>query len=310
MPQSKKLKRTIFFYELEFSFVDSFTATNEYPIESLFNTISSLVRTKASIRYQNYGEKSIFMQDVKHQNDTKKITGKLRAIRKDMLPELMNTNTDISREIDAKEDEGLVETTHFVINLASSKTVMAIEYNQFGAKIQDFTNYTQTLGINKGILKQVKFIPIVSDTLDKLKDRINRCSELNVRVERNNIPKIKTLDENLYSALKAAQDHFKNDYVTLILKFNYKSRPTTSTVNNTIFNLVKKFKKNKEKTDLFDHLIIKAEDSERNNKLEVFDLLMNKVKSDIHVERKIRSRVIISNDILIKMSNELSMKIT
>jgi hypothetical protein len=41
---------------------------------------------------------------LKVEPENKLIVGKLRCIRKDLLPEIMNTKTDEAKGIDAKED--------------------------------------------------------------------------------------------------------------------------------------------------------------------------------------------------------------
>ena len=216
------------------------------------------------------------MQDLKVETQNKLITGKLRCIRKDLLPEIMNTKTDEARGIDAKEEEGLVETTHFVIDYSKKRKKLAIEFNQFGAKIVDFIKYIQNIGIQKKAIKTIGFTPIVKDELSKLQDRIKRCSEFVVKVHKDNIPKIKELDNALYTVLKASSSHYHSDYASLILKYEYKLHQSTPEINNSVINIIKGLIKDRSKTELFNHLSIKAEDSDKNDLLENFDLLIDK----------------------------------
>lgn len=308
MTKIVKIKRTIHYYYLNFEFLEDFKPDEDDKFHEIFKIIIELAQTRASIRYQTYGEKSIFIQDIKFDPNIKVITGKLRCIRKDLLPEIMNTTTDETRGIEAKEEEGLLETTHFVINYSKSKKKLAIEYNQFGAKINDFINYIQTIGINKKAIKTIGYLPIVKDELSKLQERIKKCSEFTVKVHKNNISKIKSLDNKVYSALKASIDHFKSDYATLTLKFDYKMRQETNDMNASVFNIIRKLIKDKKKTELFNHLSVKAEDSEKNMLLETFDLLIDKLKSEIMVEKKKRYRTIVSSDIFFQMKTELNQK--
>lgn len=308
MDKIEKIKRTIHFYDLQFTFLDDFKPEDGDQFREVFKIIISLAKTRANIRYQEFGEKSIFIQDIKLDPLEKIITGKLRCIRKDILPELMNTTTDEARGIDAKDEEGLVETTHFVIDYSKKRKKLAIEFNQFGAKIGDFINYIQNIGINKKALLSVGFTPIVKDELSKLQERINRCSEFIVKVDKDNVEEIKSMDEKIYSALKASIDNFSCDYATLILKFDYKKRLATDEMNKSIFNITRKLIKDKSKIELFNHLSVKAEDGEKNNLLENFDLLIDKVKSEVWVEKKKRYRTVISIDIFEKMKSELIKK--
>lgn len=302
----EKVKRTINFYYLSFNkHRDLSLRTGETLTNVLFETILSLSKTRAKIRYQNFGEKAIFIQDVSFVNEGKQITAKLRCIRKDILPEIMNVETDEARGIEAKEEEGLLETTHIVIDVSTRHVKLAIEYNQFGAKITDFMAYLSNIGTIKGIVSSVGMIPVVKDELKSLKERIQRCSEFTVKVHKDNVEKIKTLDKKVYSAIKASIDHFKSEYATLILKFDYKERKETNAVNNSIFNLINKLIKNKENVELFNNLTVKAEDSQKNDKLEEFDLLIDKVKSELWVQKREKYRTLISTDIIGQMQNEI-----
>lgn len=308
MEQIEKIKRTIHFYYLDFEFTDEFEPEDGDQFREIFRIIIALAKTRANIRYQVFGEKSIFIQDVKVEPVNKVIIGKLRCVRKDILPEIMNTKTDEARGIEAKEEEGLVETTHFVIDYSKKKKKLAIEYNQFGAKIGDFVRYIQNIGVSKKAVKTIGFTPIVKDELSKMQERINRCSEFVVKVHKDNVEKIKTLDDNIYSALKSSIDHFKSDYATLILKFDYKQRTETQEMNKSIFNVIRKLIQDRTKTELFNHLSVKAEDTDKNNLLENFDLLIDKVKSEVSVEKKKRYRTVVSVDIFEKMKSEIVRK--
>lgn len=304
----KKIKRTIHYYELDFKFYDEFVAVDGDKFRELFRLIISLAKTRANIRYQNFGEKAIFIQDVKIEPVNKVVTGKLRCVRKDILPEIMNTLTDEAHGIEAKDEEGLVETTHFIIDFSQKSKKLAIEHNQFGAKIGDFALYLQTIGISKKAVMEVGFAPIVKDELSKLKSRINRCSEFHVKVHKDNIDSIKSMDKSLFSALNASMEQFKNEYATLILKFDYRQKQATKEINKSIFNIIGKLIKNKSNTEYFNVLTVRAENSDKNNLLENFDLLVDKVKSEVWVEKKKRYRTVVSLDIFDKMKSELIKK--
>ncbi|PTX62622.1 hypothetical protein C8N46_10217 [Kordia periserrulae] len=292
-----KVKRVINYYQLDFKFLE------ENNFQNLFDTITSLSKTRAKIRYQRFGDKFVFIQGI--ENNEKLLKAKMRCVRKDLLPELMNTTTDETKGIDAKEEEGLVETTHFIIDYRKDKIILGLEYNHYGSKITDMVNYIQRIGIYKGILENVSFSPIVKDDLDKLKKRINRFSEFIVKVHKDNVPKIKKLDNKIWQALDASIDNFDSDYATIILKFNYKQRSETPQIENSVINLINGFIKNRKDKYLFNKLSMKVEDEEKNNLLENFDLLIEKVNSVIKVERKPKYRTLVSTDMFEKMTREL-----
>ena len=51
-----------------------------------------------------------------------------------------------------------------------------------------------------------------------------------------------------------------------------------------------------------------AEDEELDNKLQIFDLILDKEQSKIRVEKKPQTRVIVSEDIFPKMQREIDKK--
>ena len=53
----------------------------------------------------------------------------------------MNTLTDEARWTETKVEGGIVETSHFLIYFSKKKKKLAIEFNQFRAKVADFINY-------------------------------------------------------------------------------------------------------------------------------------------------------------------------
>jgi len=74
------IPRTINYYYLNCEFLDDFNPENQDKFCALFDIITTLSKTRAGIRYQPFGEKYIFIQDVKVVNDRKIIQGKLRCI--------------------------------------------------------------------------------------------------------------------------------------------------------------------------------------------------------------------------------------
>uniref|UniRef100_UPI00404A55F4 hypothetical protein n=1 Tax=Flavobacterium sp. TaxID=239 RepID=UPI00404A55F4 len=291
------VKRVINYYELNFKFRDK----NDF--NNLFTTLTDIAVNKEKIRYQRYGDKLVFIQGI--ENTEKLLKAKMRCVRKDLLPELMNTTTDETKEIEAEEEEGLVETTHFIIDYRKEKIFLGIEYNHYGSKINDLVNYIQKIGISKDILENVGFKPIIKDDLEKVKERINKFSEFIVKVHIDNIPKIKKMDTKIWSSLNTSFENFQSEYATLILKFDYKQKSETPLIKNSVFNLINYFKKNYNDKYLFNLLSLRAEDQEQNNHLENFDLLLEKVNSEIKVQRKPKFRTLVSIDMFEKMTNEI-----
>lgn len=301
MPKSDihKVERIINYYELDFVFRE------ENDFKSFFATLTTLAKTRAKIRYQRFGDKYVFIQGIENKDEM--IKAKMRCVRMDLLPELMDINTDETKEIDAKEQEGIVETTHFIIDYRKEgQIILALEYNHYGSKITDLVEYVKRIGISKEILDKVIFTPIIKNELNTLHERIGRFSEFVVRVHKDNVPKIKEMDTKLWQACSASVDNFDNDYSTLRLKFDFKKRSETPLIRSTVLNLIKHFKKKHIDKHIFNQLYMKAEDNDKNGVLEKFDLLLEKVNSSIKVQRKRKYRTLISKDMFDKMTNELN----
>lgn len=116
----------------------------------------------------------------------------------------MNTKTDEARVIDSLAEEGLLETTHYIISYAKKQQKLALEYNQSGAKINDFVLYIQNVGLHKNVLQSLGYLPLIKNELSRYINRINKTSEFIVKIHKNNIEKIKNIDTGIYAAAKAS----------------------------------------------------------------------------------------------------------
>lgn len=304
----KSIKRTIYYYELLFHFNEEFKPFDGDKYAELFTEIMHVVKNRLKHRYQVYGERIVMMQSISFDRNAKMLYGKLRCVRKDILPELMNTETDEAKGIEVAENEGLVETTHFLIDYSKQFPILSIEYNQFGSKIGDFLAYVNTLGIDRKCIEAIEYTPIVRDELKDYKRRMGDLSEFVVKVHKDNIAKVKELDDSLFSALDATVEHFESEYAIIKLKFDYKLKKNQSEIWETINNLLNGLIKKKETATYFNMLRIKAEDEDKNNYLETFDLLVDRIKSEVSVEKKEKYRTIVTADIIDKMKKEIIKK--
>ena len=304
----KKIKRTIYYYELEFNFKQAFQPFDGEKEIGLFESILKNTNNKEPNRYQIFGERIVAIQNVKVDRPEKIIDGVLRCVRKDILPEIMNTETDVAKGIEAAENEGLVETSHFLIDYSKNNPILCLEYNQFGSKIGDFIMYLNNIGNHLNILHELKYAPIVKDELKEFKKRMGQCSEFHVKVHKDNLDKIKDMDNSLTSVLDAAVDHYSSEYAQIKLKFDYRTNVAKKEINETIKNIINYLLGDKKRTEYFNTLKIKAQDSAKNNYLETFDLLVDRIKSDINVQRKERYRTIVRADIIEKIKAELIKK--
>jgi len=296
--------RKIYFYKLEINYQPSLQPSDGDCFREFYSLITKLAQTKDPLRYQIIGEKILFIQDIKFVPNERKIKGKLRCVRKDILPEIINMKNDITKGIEVEDEEGIVETTHFVIDYSKTEKRIAFEFNQFGARINDFVYYCSVIGESLNATLNVDAIIIAKDNLETVKKQINNCSEIVVRVHKTEINEIEKLDKKLYSALERSIELFTPEYAELTLKFDYKKHPTLD-ANSFIQNIISKLISNKKNKSHFETLSIRAQNSYENNRIELFDLLIDKAKVEIRVQKKAKYRSIISEDILEKMTDEI-----
>lgn len=303
------IKRTIHYYEIDIDFTETFEAEDDDLFREFFRLIAHLGETKAPMRYQQIGERKIFIQGVRFDKEGKKlITGMLRCVRSDLFPEIMNMTNDLTKGIDVLEDEGIVETTHFVIDYTNSTKKLAIEYNLYGAKIGDLLTYWNLVGKAMDCTEAIKYKPVIKNDLNKVKERLGKCSELYASVHKENVDAIEKMDKKLYTGLKTVRDQYNPEYVNLSLKFDYKQRSETQEANLTIKNLISHLSKKPEAVTFFNTLKTKSEDKLNDFKLEVFDLLVNRVQSRISVEKTPKYRTVVSQHMFEQMTDAMKNK--
>lgn len=149
---------------------------------------------------------------------------------------------------------------------------------------------------------------LVRDRLESIITRINKVSKFTVRVHRDNIDRIQKTDNGVGTALHHAQNFSHSDYVEIDLKFNYKEKTDTESIGTIIKNWCRKFRTNPEEAENFELFRIEAEDEERNNHIESFDLLLDKEQTKITAIRKSKSRVLESDDLFLKIMTEYDNK--
>lgn len=293
------VKRIVYYYEL------SLTYTDGNDLKTFFNRISKLSVDKESDRYQKFGSRTLFIQGVDIDGDI--VYGKLRSIRTDLFPELINMTTDEVKDVEADTDDGIMETSHFIIKKANNKVYLAIEYNHFGAKIEDIVAYLKKVGYKLRITKNIGYVAYLNN-VQNLIERINRVSEFTMKIHKNFVPELEAVDGQLYESARIITQSFENEYAALDFKIDYRTFTDTPLIKKTILGLYKWFEENPDKKILFNYVNFTAEDKEKNKLLQTFDLLADKLKSTINVQKKPSGRIVVSADMFPKMLFEMNKK--
>ncbi|RSK41327.1 hypothetical protein [Mangrovimonas spongiae] len=300
---SKKVKRTINYFNIVPLFNDGQELSDFIDI---FSTINNLSNTKDKDRFVINKEKRLYITNLSFNENQKRISGKLLNIRMDSFPELMNTSDDKIRDIEAADDEGIIETAHFILSYLNDSLVLSFEFNQFGPRISDFIYYLENISYRFDVLTKIEYQPFVRDELDSYKKRIKRVSSVIAKVHKDDVRRINEFDSELFDAFETAERISDAEYVTLQLNYDYRQLSDTPKIKDKIFNIIDSVRRDKSLLNVFSSLKVKAEDEQTANRIKDFDLLNIWVKSRINVEKKEKSRVIISSDILLKMNQELT----
>ncbi|PIF62125.1 hypothetical protein [Flavobacterium sp. 11] len=294
------IKTKIYYYELNFVFK---TGEN---LSTFFDTLTNLSVTRARIRYQYFGERYVFIQGVSNGGNI--IQGKLRSIRDDIFPQLINMTNDEVTDLEDRGSDGIMDTSHFIIDFRRNKTILALEYNHSGAKIDDFVKYIEKIGISKELITKLGFQFLTEESFEDLESRINRISEFSLKIHKDNFEEIRGMDGNILQAAEATINNFENEYAVLNFKMDYRKFSDTPQIKRSILNIVHWFEENPDKRNLFNYLNFVAEDETNNNKLRLYDLIVSKVKSEFNVQKKKKAKTIISEDMFPKMLREIDIK--
>jgi hypothetical protein len=295
--------RTIHYYNVDFGFSDDGQKKEHFL--KLFKLVVQMSRDRESDRYRDIGGRIIFVQDVAFDGDKKEVHGKIRLVR-DLSPEVLNTTTDEAHEIELLDGQGFVETSHFTLSYKRNAKRMAFEYNEAGPKCHEFIRYLEQIGERVKLQAMYCERMVSQDMMAELQRRMGRCAEIIIGVHRNDISVVEKADAQLGEVLRQNANYLETDVVTV--NFGYQLTKHTleqSAPQKFVASLGQLFGRNPTKKSAFKKLVVRAEDTEHNNLMEVFNLLEDKTKSRIRVQRREKSHIVVSADIYEKMSAEM-----
>ncbi len=299
---SDYIKRWLYFYELKFEY-----SLSEKPESICFidfwEHISKNSNKDSAEKFKTLGEKDVYLRDVIIDSTNRKIKGKIISIRTDALPEIGDRRTGQVRDMNVEEWEDVIETTHFVMDYSKQVKRLCIEFNQFGPRFQELINCLIKIGHDTELLENIGWVSSTRDDLNKLKARIGIITEFVVKVDKSHLYDVEKIS-GLLAGMSASQEKFSLDYIMLKLKFDYKSI-SNSEVQNEVMKLIDMLTLNKRNIDLFNKLSVRAQDYEKNKILNTFDLLVDRVKSQVNVLRKEKHRTIVTSDMFEKMYSEI-----
>ncbi len=220
---------------------------------------------------------------------------KFIKMRKDIFPQLMNDENVSLEDIVDAENKSVVESTHIIIDYRDPKVLrLGIEYNFDGPRINDFMVYVRQIGIKLRFSRSIITTIISNDKLEEVANKIGDCKMLQIKVLKENVEKVKEHDKELGSILESLKKFSKSKFFTLNIRLDFEKNNRTN--KDKIMKFIRTFTKDKNALDSYEMFKIEAEDTSKDERVfESFDLLMDKVKSRVKVERRITSKVIISS---------------
>jgi hypothetical protein len=302
----KKVSRTIHYYHLPVEpRPDDFVTHNDLFMRALTKCIQ-LTNARSDARFVKSADgSSITIREVTWDTVSRRFKGKMSAVRGE-FPELLDKGRDVVRDIDANEDEGVVEVSHFMLDLNGQYPTIALEYNHYGPKIQHFNHFVCKMAELVNHRVNIGTIFVVRDTLQTYLDRMSRCARFVVSVHEDNIARVREIDEGIATALEAAHRLGHSELVKITLGFDWRRKNNTETIMGHIKNLVRFLLKNKGAADTFETLSIEAEDAEHGNRLNLFDLLTDKIKSVVKVEVREKTGNVVSIDMFGQLESEMN----
>ena len=241
-----------------------------------------------------------------YQTDDNKILGKVAHVRRGARPSVEKKGTGEVRSIkELTPDDGIVETTHFV--LYPSDRVIAIEYNHHGPRAKTIAVYLETKA--KDIINNVE---LKSVTNREFQRRLNQVDPSGIRILQMRIPisrseQVRSIDSDIFEAMKSAEKIGQSEEIEIILRPKKRSRATIDVLGR-LKNIVEKIMQdNSEPSEIFTGLKIGGLDAETGRSKE-FDLLEEHLVSLVHLVRENSMREIDSDDMFKKIDHAFRSK--
>ena len=146
---------------------------------------------------------------------------------------------------------------------------------------------------DKKTLRSVSLIPKTNDRLEEVLNRIGRMRTMTMKVLSNNIEEVKEHDNELGTGLERIASFTKGEYTNLQIRLSDDQSKNWELLQK----FTRIFTRNRENLAYYETFQINAIDTlKESEEYETFDLLVNKIKSKVRVERKLHTKTIISEE--------------
>jgi hypothetical protein len=291
--------RTINYFEIEHQLSEQKIKRDYF---SIFNIIQDQNIRKDQTRIIKNGDKNLNIFILF--SNAKTIHGKIVDIRMDTFPELINTTDDRVRDLDANDNEGILESSHFILYQKGKRLFLSLEHNQYGPRISDFYFFTNHYFTTNKIIDFQNINPLTNDLKIDYSKRIDNISFLIAKIHKDNIERVEKVDPGIASAFSTIHELSKSEYITIKFGIGKNNVESSSKIKKLVIKIANYLRTGNEVGQDFEMLKVRAIDTENNMKMKDFDLLNIWIKSIIRVQKKPRSRVLITRDVIEKMKSE------
>jgi hypothetical protein len=289
-----KTKRKIIFFEItrSQSSVTNSVITDKECIQAVFRQFHQLNQAADPSIDMNAGRDTTIHILPLREIDTELVVidAKARFIKYNDFPDTIKRSdrTEKSLGDEAEADEGIPEETHLVIDTRYSPMIIAVETSQSGPKINYIMKYINYWLQRIEISVEFEAMSIIGMESQRFIDSISECASLAMKVRKENIPNIKETDNDLGTRLEVSQQYADTDYVDLDLGYNFRIAEFRRSNTDKLINKVKRIfdisRRNPDFFDNFDYLQIRAQEGDE--PLRVFDLIADRVASEVYAEKK------------------------
>lgn len=301
-----KVYRTIdYYYVKDSAEYDRHTGED---LRAIFEHAAALADENNRGRYLKVSTGFVTVDNLRFGDGT--IFGRAIKVNTQELPELMDTESAVYRDVEAGEAEGIIQVAHFLLSLNHESAVLALESVQSGVNIGTFNFFLQLFAQKVGR----DFLPalplIIRDTLDDVVRRVVRIKSFEVAIHRDRIAEVADLDAELFDFLAGGQNYGESDVVRAKLQFDLRGGRIPEEMMGKFRTLVQRLREEVVPRNVFDRLDIYGEDGDNNLRSTVFDLIEGRLKSKVYVPRRERSSSLETDAMFDAMGAELRNTIT
>lgn len=209
-------------------------------------------------------------------NETRIILGTKRVAG---LPQVEENG--LRSPLPLRRNQGLFEPTHFSL---FSGNVLGMEYNQYGPKTGALEDYIKRKA--ERFVDDIKILPIPREDLMNTLRKIGEVKVMDFGALSDRSEHLRKLDETLAASFNEMKNWSDIGPIGLFLK------PNSSKDQGTFRSIIKNAGKHREDKELWDSVLrfkVRARD-ETSEKIELFDLLENLVKSNKDIKKENGSR--------------------